>query len=67
MTAEIEALFKKVYSSTEVKNICGEVLEAAQRSPVLVKKNGRASLVILSYVEYERLKEIEFRLESLDK
>jgi prevent-host-death family protein len=45
---------KKV-AATELKNHLGACLEAAIASPVIVEKSGRASVVLISISEYERL------------
>ena len=42
-----------------VKNAFGRFIEAALVEPVLIKRSGRASVVMLSYAEFERLKAIE--------
>lgn len=49
----------KIVTSTEVKNTFGKVMDNALVEPVLVKKSGRSSVVILSATEYERLSAIE--------
>ncbi|MBU6450415.1 MAG: type II toxin-antitoxin system prevent-host-death family antitoxin [Cyanobacteria bacterium REEB67] len=49
----------KTVSSTEVKNTFGTVMDLALVEPVLVKKSGRSSVVILSAAEYERLTAME--------
>ncbi len=49
----------KEASATEVKNKLGQFLDAALVEPVMVKKSGRPSVVILSYAEYERLQSVE--------
>lgn len=46
-------------AATRVKNSLGRFFEAAQSEPVLVERSGRASVVILSFSEYERLKAFE--------
>jgi prevent-host-death family protein len=45
----------KTVSSTEVKNTFGAVMDSALVEPVMVKKSGRDSVVILSATEYGRL------------
>jgi prevent-host-death family protein len=49
----------KTVSSTDVKNTFGTVMDSALVEPVMVKKSGRSSVVILSVTEYERLTAIE--------
>lgn len=46
-------------AATQVKNYLGRFFEAAQTEPVLVERSGRASVVMLSFTEYERLKAFE--------
>ena len=46
-------------ASAVVKNAFGRFIEAALVEPVLIKRSGRASVVMLSYAEFERLKGIE--------
>lgn len=46
-------------ASAVVKNAFGRFIEAALIEPVLIKRSGRASVVMLSYAEFERLKAIE--------
>ena len=46
-------------TATEVKNRFGEFMEKAQREPVIVEKNGRSSVVLMSHEEYERLTRLE--------
>ena len=49
-------------AATQVKNYLGRFFEAAQTEPVLVERSGRASVVMLSFAEYERLKDLEDRV-----
>jgi prevent-host-death family protein len=49
----------KTVTSTEVKNTFGTIMDSALVEPVLVKKSGRGSVVILSVAEYERLISME--------
>ena len=46
-------------ASAVVKNAFGRYIEAALVEPVLIKRSGRAAVVMLSYAEFERLKGIE--------
>ena len=46
-------------ASAVVKNAFGRFIEAALVEPVLIKRSGRAAVVMLSYAEFERLKGIE--------
>lgn len=43
----------------DAKNRFGEVLDTAQREPVVIQKHGRAVAVILSADEYARFEELE--------
>lgn len=49
-------------ASTVVKNAFGRFIEAALIEPLLIKRSGRESVVMLSYAEFERLKAIEDEL-----
>lgn len=42
-------------SATEAKNRLGQVLEAAQREPVIIGKAGRRHSVVLSHERYQQL------------
>jgi prevent-host-death family protein len=42
-------------TATMAKNRFGQVLEAAQRGPVLIEKAGRPHSVVLSVAQYEAL------------
>jgi prevent-host-death family protein len=42
-------------SATEAKNRFGELLELAQAEPVVIRKNGRESAVLVSAAEFRRL------------
>lgn len=44
----------KTMSALEARNRFGELIEAAQRHPVVVTKKGRKSVVVLSAADYER-------------
>ncbi|GAT34790.1 prevent-host-death family protein [Terrimicrobium sacchariphilum] len=47
-----------IIAANEAKQSFGKVLDAAQREPVLIQKHNRATAVILSAEEYERLRGI---------
>jgi prevent-host-death family protein len=49
----------KTINATEVKNRFGAVMDIALAEPVMVKKSGRSSIVMLSATEYERLTAME--------
>ena len=44
----------KSVTALEAKNRFGEVLEAAQRQPVSITRNGRPSVVVISAESYAR-------------
>lgn len=44
----------KQFTALEAKNRLGQVFDEAQRGPVTITRQGRASVVILSAAEYER-------------
>lgn len=44
----------KTFTALEAKNRFGQVIDAAQREPVTVTRQGRPSIVILSAEEYQR-------------
>lgn len=44
----------KTFTALEAKNRFGQLIDAAQREPVTVTRQGRASVVIVSAEEYER-------------
>jgi prevent-host-death family protein len=44
----------KTFTALEAKNRLGQVIDAAQREPVTITKQGRPSVVILSAEEYQR-------------
>ena len=46
----------KVTTAREAKNRFGQLLDAAQRAPVSITKNGRTVTVMLSVEQYERLR-----------
>jgi prevent-host-death family protein len=46
----------RVISSTEAQNQFGKLLEDAQKEPVMIQKNGRDQVVIISASEYEEIK-----------
>lgn len=41
-------------TALEAKNRFGQLIDAAQRRPVTVTKNGRAAVVVMSVEDYER-------------
>lgn len=46
----------KTISALEAKNRFGQLIDAAQRQPVTVTKQGRPSVVVMSAQDYERRK-----------
>lgn len=49
----------KTITATELKTKTGEALDAAQREPVAIEKNGRQIAVIVPQADYERLVKLE--------
>ncbi len=50
----------KAFAATEAKTNFGALLDAAQRAPVAIKKNGRRVAYVMSeeyYQDYEQLKQ----------
>lgn len=43
-------------SANDAKQSFGQVLDSAQREPVCIQKHNRATAVVLSMAEYERLR-----------
>lgn len=46
----------KTISALDAKNRFGQLIDAAQRQPVTVTKQGRPSVVVMSVQDYERRK-----------
>lgn len=59
----------KTIAATEAKNRLGAVLDAAQREPVVIRRQDRDVAVVLSMTDYERLRSANIRvfLESRDE
>ncbi len=62
----------KTVTATELKTKTGETLDAAQKEPVTIEKNGRPIAVIVPQADYERLIRMEndywlTRVESAEK
>lgn len=53
--------------AAEVQKNFGQVREAALAEPVVVTSYGKPSVVILSFAEYERLKELDRRVLRLEE
>lgn len=49
----------KTITATELRTKAGETLDAAQKEPVAIEKNGRAVAVIVPQADYERLTKLE--------
>ena len=49
-------------NATEFQKRVGEFSDIARREPVTVTRHGRASLVLISAEDYQRLKQIEQRV-----
>jgi prevent-host-death family protein len=56
-----------VVTSAEAQKNFGRYREQALEEPVVVTQYGKPSVVIISAVEYERLKELERRVTRLDE
>jgi len=50
----MEAETMKTVTAAEAKNRFGQLIDAAQRQPVEVTKQGRRSVVVMSAAEYDR-------------
>lgn len=48
----------RVISSTEAQNQFGKLLEDAQKEPVMIQKNGRDQVVVISASEYEEIQKL---------
>lgn len=48
-----------VYTASVAKTHFGAVIDAAQSEPILIEKNGRPYVFVMSKKEYEALKAIE--------
>jgi antitoxin Phd len=49
----------KRIAATEAKNRFGAVIDQALAEPIMIEKSGRASVVVMSASEYERLMALE--------
>lgn len=49
----------KTVTATELKTKTGETLDAAQKEPIAIEKNGRRVAVIVPKADYERLIKLE--------
>lgn len=45
----------RVITSTEAQNQFGKLMEDAKKEPVMIQKNGRDQVVMLSAEDYERI------------
>jgi antitoxin Phd len=50
---------RRSWSVQDAKNRFSEVVEAARRTPQTVTKRGKAAVVVVDVVEYERLRRLE--------
>jgi antitoxin Phd len=50
---------QRIWSVQDAKNRFSEVVEAARRRPQTVTKHGKAAVVVVDVVEYERLRHLE--------
>ncbi|HFC98648.1 MAG TPA: type II toxin-antitoxin system Phd/YefM family antitoxin [Thermosulfurimonas dismutans] len=48
--------------ASEVKNRFGKYLELARREPVVISKSGKPAAVLISWEEYQRMREMEDRV-----
>ena len=48
----------RVVTSTEAQNQFGKLIEDAKKEPVMVQKNGRDQVVIMSAEDYEEIQKI---------
>ncbi|WP_297057724.1 type II toxin-antitoxin system prevent-host-death family antitoxin [Thermosulfurimonas sp.] len=48
--------------ASEVKNRLGKYLDLARREPVVISKSGKPAAVLISWEEYQRMREIEDRV-----
>lgn len=46
----------KAISARDAKNNFGEMLDSAQREPIIIKKHGRAVAVVMLFHEYHEMK-----------
>lgn len=46
----------KTVAATEAKNRLGAILDAAQREPIVIRRQDRDIAVVLSMTDYERLR-----------
>lgn len=51
----------KIISALNAKNHFGQLIEAAQRQPVTVTKQGRPSVVVMSVQDYQRRRQRAWR------
>jgi antitoxin Phd len=49
----------RIVTATEAKNRFGEYLESARDEPIMVRKNNRDYVVMMSHEDYERLQALE--------
>ena len=54
----------QTFSASEAKNKLGIVLDAAQRAPVTIKKQGRPFAVVISQETYQSLEDSYWSLEA---
>ena len=54
----------QTFSASDAKNRLGAVLDAAQRAPVGIEKQGRPFAVVLSQEAYQILEDAYWRLEA---
>src|SRR6059058_4829979 len=54
--AQIGEYLLKTVPATEAKNRLGAILDAAQREPIVIRRQNRDIAVVLSMADYERLR-----------
>lgn len=51
----------KTVAATEAKNRLGAILDAAQREPIVIRRQDRDIAVLLSIADYDRLRSANVR------
>lgn len=51
----------KTVAATEAKNRLGAILDAAQREPIVIRRQDRDIAVVLSMADYDRLRSANIR------
>ena len=61
MVATHEGKGMKTVAATEAKNRLGAMLDAAQREPIVIRRQNRDVAVLLSMADYDRLRSANVR------